>query len=165
MNSKNCENGRIIIVVLITILTLSAFWFIALSVTGTELRVVGGKKSAAQQFYDAEAGISAVIESFGTVSPNLNGDLATVVHTGTIKDPNSDPNPANQRVVAQVTVRPVQNIDAAAATNNRLPFQAHVTEGCSPGSGVNTVECRRYAITAISGGREIQVGVYREVPK
>ena len=64
MNANQRENGRIIILVLITVFTLSAFWFIALGVTGSELRIVGGKKSAAQQFFDAEAGLNAAMENF-----------------------------------------------------------------------------------------------------
>lgn len=166
MDSNNSENGRIIIIVLITVFTLSAFWFIALSVTGSELQVVGGKKSAAQQFFDAEAAINAVIENFNAANLVLNGDLTTVVYTTSVKDPTSDPNPANQRVVAQVTVRPVQNIDAAAATGNRLPLQTHEFDPpVGSGSGVNTAVSKRYAITAASGKKEIQVGVYRTVPK
>lgn len=166
MNARNSENGRIIIFVLITVFTLSAFWFIALAVTGSELQVVGGKKSAAQQFFDAEAGVNAIIENFNAATPVLNGDLTTVLYSASIKDPTSDPDPAKQRVVAQVTVRPVQNIDATAASNNRLPLQAHEFDPpVGSGSGVNTAVSRRYAITAASGNKEIQVGVYRTVPK
>lgn len=155
MHAKQRESGRIIIVVLITVFTLSAFWFIALGVTGSELRVVGGKKSAAQQFYDAEAGVVAVVNSFDANLPT--SPSAAPVSNATISD--------GARAVAQVTVRPVRDDAGYAATHN-LPqqnFEFDPPEGS--GSGVNTSIAQRYVITSAAGDRVIQVGVYQVVPR
>lgn len=161
MNANKRENGRIIILVLITVFTLSAFWFIALGVTGSELRIVGGKKSAAQQFFDAEAGLNAAMENFDVLYNSLSGDVTTAVATMSPTDPTS-----GNRVVANVTCRPIQNVNPTLAQNYGLPVQKHeFTPPAGAGSGVNTTKAMRYGINSASGDKEIQVGVYRIVPK
>lgn len=158
------QSGRVLILVVVIILVLSAFWFIALSSTGNELTVAGGRKSATQQLFDAEAGLAAAIGNLSGLVPS--GNLTSAVTQVDIKDPASAPNPADQRVVARIICRPVQDIDAAAAAANRLPVQAHEFDPpAGSGSGVNTGVARRYALTATSGQREVQVGVYRIVPR
>ncbi|RLB67826.1 MAG: hypothetical protein DRH08_02660 [Deltaproteobacteria bacterium] len=159
MKAHDRENGRIIIMVLIVVFTLSAFWFIALSVTGSELQIVGGRKSAAQQFFDAEAGLNAAIENFDTLYNTLLLESDLTIAVATLSP--TDPTTAN-RVVAEVTCRPIQDEDATLAASYNLPVQAHEFS-CPPGSGggVNTTICRRYGITAVANGKEIQIGVFR----
>lgn len=165
MHSASGQNGRIILVVLVTIFTLSAFWFIALGETGLELRVVGGKKSAAQQFFDAEAGLNVAMENFGTMAASLGNDLTTAVVNQTVKDPTSAVDPADQRIVAEISLRPIQS-DAGVATSHGQPAQNHEsTPPAGSSSGVNTTVTKRYSVNATSGSRELQVGVYRIVPK
>ena len=155
--NKSAQEGRVLILVVIFMFTLSAFWVIALSMTGSELSFVGGRKTASQQFYYAEAGAAAVIDTISTNVPT--GPWATAFKDVTIKvSINNDE--------AKVTVRPIQNVDATAAENNKLPVQEHEfdpPEGS--GSGVNTAVARRYAIASAAGGKIVQVGVYRVVPK
>lgn len=158
LKEKNrTQNGRVLILVVIFMFTLSAFWIIALSMTGSELTFVGGRKTASQQFYNAEAGVAAAITTLPANIPV--GDLASAKTELTVKN-------ASNKDVAKVVVRPIQNVDAATATDNKLPLQEHEfdpPEGS--GSGVNTAVARRYAIMSEAGGKEIQVGVYRVVPK
>ena len=165
MKSCDRENGRVILLVLITVFTLSAFWFVALSVTGSELQAVGGKKSAAQQLFDAEAGLNVAMENFGTLTDSFTGNETTDVVYNTVKDPTSSADPATQRVVAAVTVRPIQD-DATVAATNGQPAQAHKsTPPAGSSSGVNSTVTRRYSINSVAGDKELQVGVYRIVPK
>ena len=110
MKSCDRENGRVILLVLITVFTLSAFWFVALSVTGSELQAVGGRKSEAQQFFAAEAGLNAAMENFDTLYNSLSGDVTTAVATMSPTDPTS-----GNQVVAIVTLRPIQDEDATLA--------------------------------------------------
>jgi len=161
MKSVRGENGRILIFVLIVVLTLSVFWVIALSETGSELRIVGGKKSDAQQFFDAEAGLKIALENFDVLYNSLSGDVTTAVATMTPTDPTS-----GNRIVANVTLRAIQNEDAALAQSYGLPVQRHeFRPPAGSGSGVNTTKAMRYGINSVSGNKEIQVGVYRIVPK
>lgn len=161
MNSKNNENGRIIILVLITVLTLSAFWFIALTSMGKELQWVGGSKSKAQQFFDAEAGLNAALENFDVLYNSLAGDITTAVATLSPTDPTS-----GNRVVADVTCRPIQDEDSTLAQDYGLPVQSHeLRPPAGTGAGVNTSRAMRYGVNSVSGDREIQIGVYRIVPK
>ena len=161
MKAHDHENGRIIIFVLITVFTLSAFWFVALTSTGHELQWVGGSKSKAQQFFDAEAGLNVAMENFGTLTDSFVGNAATDVVYNTIKDPTSSADPATQRVVAEVTVRPIH-----LATTHDQPAQAHAsTPSAGSSSGVNSTVTRRYSINSVAGDKELQVGVYRIVPK
>ena len=81
MKAHDHENGRILIFVLITVFTLSAFWFVALTSTGHELQWVGGSKSKAQQFFDAEAGLNGAMESFDTLYNSLSVDVTTAKAT------------------------------------------------------------------------------------
>lgn len=155
MTNRNAQSGRVLILVLIFMLTLSAFWIIALSTTGSELSMTGSRKVAGQQFYDAEAGAAAVLDSFETNLPTA--PPAAPVRNVTVTD--------GAKTVAQVTVRPVRN-DTAYASANALPqqdFEFDPPEGS--GSGVNTSLAQRYVITSEAGGRTIQVGVYRVVPR
>jgi len=164
---KYCEreNGRVILLVLVTVFALSAFWFIALSTTGFELQAVGGRKSAAQQLFDAEAGLNVAMENFGDLTDLFTGNTATDVVYNTIKDPTSSADPALQRIVAEVTVRPIQE-DTAIALANGQPAQAHKsTPPAGSSSGVNSTVTRRYSINSVAGDKELQVGVYRIVPK
>lgn len=160
LNAKRQE-GRILVLILVTVFALSAFWFIALSMTGTELQRIGGKSSAAQQFFDAEAGLNAAMEEFDVLYNALTGDITTAVATLSPTDPTS-----GGRVVAAVTLRPIQDVDASLAQSYGLPVQAHrFRPPAGSGSGVNTARAMRYGINAASGSKEIQVGVYRIVPK
>lgn len=161
MNAQNNENGRIVILVLITVLTLSAFWFIALTSMGKELKWVAGSKSDAQKFFDAEAGLNAAMESFDTLYNSLSNDVTTAKATLSPKDPTS-----SNRVVAVVTLRPIQNEDVTLAQSYGLPVQPHeFRPPAGSGSGVNTTRAMRYGINSVSGGKELQVGFYRVVPK
>lgn len=166
MTFQNNESGRIIILVLVTVFALSAFWFIGLSVTGLELKAVGGKKSDAQQLFDAEAGLNAAMENFDALVGSMSNDVTTAVVYNTIKDPTSSAIPANQRVVAEVTLRPIQDEDATIAQANDQPVQKHMsTPPAGSSSGVNSTVTRRYSINSVAGNREVQAGVYRIVPK
>lgn len=162
MKSCDRENGRIIILVLIVVFTLSAFWFIALSVTGSELQAVGGRKSDAQQFFDAEAGLNAALENFDALynTLSLTSDLTTAVATMSPTDPTS----ANE-IVAVVTLRPIQDEDATLAASYNLPVQSHEFS-CPPesGCGVGSCVCKRFGMTSVSGDKEVQIGVYRPFP-
>lgn len=159
MPARNHESGRILVLMLITVLTLSAFWFVALSTTGSELQTVGGRKSAAQQFFDAEAGLNLAMEKFADFTGSLAGDVTTTVVYNTLRDPSS-------RVVAQVTIRPIQNVNAGIAAANGQPVQSHTsTPPAGSSSGVNSTVTRRYSINSAAAGKELQVGVYRIVPK
>ena len=161
MKSKNHESGRIILIVLVTVFALSAFWFIALAVTGSELQAVGGRKSAAQQFFDAEAGLNAAIENFDALYNSLSGDVTTAVATMSPTDPTS----AN-RVVANVTCRPIQNVNPAMAESYGLPVQSHeFNPPPGSGSGVNTTRALRYGFNSVAGQKEVQAGIYLVVPK
>lgn len=165
MKTRNNENGRIIILILITIFTLSAFWFVALTSTGRELQWVGGSKSNAQQFYDAEAGLNLAMEKFHDFSGALSPDVTTAVVYNTIKDPTTSADPAAQRVVAEITLRPIQS-DVTVAMAHDQPAQAH--ESIPPAgskSGVNSTVTRRYSINAVAGNKVLQAGVYLVVPK
>lgn len=154
---SSAQSGRVLILVVIFMFTLSAFWIIALSMTGSELSFVGGRKVASQQFYDAEAGVASAIDTLPANTPT--GPLATSKTVLTVKD-------AANNDVAKATVRPIQNVDAAAALSNNLPFQDHeFTPPEGSGSGVNTAVARRYSIMSESGTKIVQVGVYRVVPK
>lgn len=168
MPTRNGERGRVLILVIIIIFTLSAFWFVALSSTGNELRLTGGRKSAAQQLFDAEAGVNAVIEDFNAVAPSLGGDPTTAVATLQVKDPTTNPDPALQRVVAQITCRPIQDELAIAGQ----PADEH-RPAISADLGIPlqrlerySVDARvfRYSINSVAGDKEIQVGVVRVVP-
>ena len=152
--NTSAQEGRVLIMVIIFMFTLSAFWIIALTMTGSELSFVGGRKTASQQFYDAEAGAAWVIDNFSANIPTT--PTSAPVRNVTVAD--------GGKTVAQVTVRPIKN-DATYASSNSLPQQEHVFtgEGCNEGNGFGTVECRRYAITATAGGKQILVGVYRRV--
>lgn len=166
MKSRDGENGQILIIVMVAVFTLSAFWFIALSATGTELQRVGGRKSAAQQFFDAEAGLNAAMENFSFLADSLTNDIATAVVYNTIKDPTSSSDPATQRIVAEVALRPIQNVDAGIALANGQPAQSHEsTPPAGSSSGVNSTVTRRYSINSVAGKKELQIGVYRIVPK
>lgn len=161
MISTSGENGRVLILVVVTIFALSAFWFIALGETGSELRIVGGKKSDAQQFFDAEAGLNLAIEHFDALYNSLSGDVTTAVVSVTQTDPTD-----GNRVVANVTCRAIQNKDSALAQSYGLPVQKHeFRPPAGSGSGVNTTKAVRYGINSVAGNKEIQVGVYRVVPK
>ncbi len=165
MNVHNNEDGRVIILVLITVFTLSAFWVVALTSTGYELQWVGGSKSKAQKFFDAEAGLNVAMEKFGDFADSLSADVTTAVVYNTIKDPTSAADPVNQRVVAEITLRPIQS-DAGVAVTNGQPAQRHEsTPPAGSSSGVNSTVTRRYSINSVAGGKELQIGVYRIVPK
>jgi hypothetical protein len=72
------------------------------------------------------------------------------------------PKDSSGQVLAQVTVRPIQNLSAVSG----LPLQSHeFTPPADSGSGVNSTIARRYGISAVNGSKEIQVGVYRVVTK
>ena len=156
---RNMESGRVLILVMIFMLTLSAFWIVALSMTGEELRFVGGlsgRRAATQSFYNVEAGTAEFFDDFAdrvpTSPPSAPVSQETFTYAG--------------KTVA-VEARPIRN-DATYADTYRLPQQEHVFtgEGCNEGSGFETVECRRYAITArAADGREVQVGVFQRVVK
>lgn len=153
---KPQQSGRILIIVLIFMLTLSAFWFIALSSTGAEMQLVGGRKTATQQFFDAEAGLAAAMESAGDWMTDafLSEDPATAQITPpTISDPESG------KAVATITCRPVQADNPGAAVARKLPVQAHV--GPPPPGYGSRFAVKRYAINSVSatGGKEIQAGV------
>ena len=151
MKAHDHENGRILIFVLITVFTLSAFWFVALTSTGHELQWVGGSKSKAQQFFDAEAGLNVAMEKFGDFDDSLGADVTTAVVYNTIKDPTSSADPAAQRVVAEITLRPIQS-DITVATTNGQPAQSHQsTPPAGSSSGVNSTETRRYSINSVAG--------------
>ena len=165
MNAHNNENGRIILLVLVTVFALSAFWFVALTSTGNELQWVGGSKSGAQQFFDAEAGLNVAMERFDGLANSLGTVVTTAVVYNTIKDPTSSADPAAQRGVARITLRPIQS-DATVAAANGQPAQSHEsTPPAGSSSGVNSTVTRRYSINSVAGQKELQVGVYRIVPK
>ena len=163
------QSGRVLILVMIFMFTLSAFWIIALSMTGSEMSFVGGRKTASQQFYDAETGVSRIFDTLSTHIPT--GPLATAFKNEKVQKADGTD--------MIVTVRPIQDIDKDEAIKNGLPVQAH--EFAPPegsGTGVNTAVARRYAITGCSEdldscsavhtaneGKVLQVGVYRVVPK
>jgi hypothetical protein len=150
------ESGRVLVLMVILMLTLSALWIIALTMTGSELSFVGGRKTVSQRFYDAEAGATEVLENFEANIPTTPANAPVTSVTVTDEAGNN---------VANVTIRPVRN-DATYAQTFNLPQQEH--EFAPPegsGSGVNTAEARRYAITSEAGGRIVQTGVYRVVPK
>lgn len=160
------ESGRILLLVMVTIFALSAFWFIALSTTGLELRTVGGRKSASQQFFDAEAGLTAAMENFSGLAGSLGLDVTTTFVTEEVKDPTSAADPADQRVVAEITLRPIQRQSLTKSQEHNQPYQRH--ESAPPagsGSGVNSTVIKRYSIDSKSGNKELQAGVYRVVPK
>ena len=157
MDAHNNENGRIIILVLITVFTLSAFWFVALTSTGRELQWVGGIKSDAQQFFDAEAAVNLAIENIHTSTSAIYNSTTWYNSSVTMT-----PTDLSGRELAVVTVRPIQNLSVAAG----FPLQSHeFTPPAGSGSGVNTTTGKRYGISAVAGGKVIQVGVYRIVPK
>ena len=151
---KSAQDGRVLILVLIFMLTLSAFWVVALSMTGSELSFVGGRKAAGQDFFEAEEGITRVIDTLTANMPTT--PVAAPVRNVTVTSAG--------KVVAEVTVRPVRN-DATYAETYDLPQQEHEFNPVGSGSGVNTAVARRYAVTAEAGGKVVQVGVYRVVPK
>ena len=144
----SAQDGRVLILVMIFMFTLSAFWIIALSMTGSELSFVGSRKTSSQRFYDAEAGAAYAIDK---LHENIPPALTT---------------PRNVDVTATgitgLTVT-VQSVHAAATDT---PQQEHEFDPpAGSGSGVNTVVARRYAVTSAAGGKIIQAGVYRVVPK
>lgn len=146
------QSGRVLILVLVLLGVMTIFWTVALNTTGSELLSVGGRKSATQQLFDAEAGVAWTLDRFTTFMPTGTAPVPATPTDGT-------------KNVAQVTVRQIQN-DADYAAANNLPQQEH--EFAPPegsGSGVNAAVSRRYAITAEAGGKTLQVGVYRVVPK
>ena len=161
MKSTCNENGRILLLVLVTIFALSAFWFIALSTTGLELRTVAGRKSASQQFFDAEAGINAAMEDFDVLYTALTGDITSAVATFSLTDPTD-----GGRAVADVTCRPIQDKNAALAQSYGLPVQPHeFNPPPGSGSGVNTTRALRYGFNSVAGQKEVQAGIYLVVPK
>ena len=122
-------------------------------------------KSKAQQFFDAEAGLNVAMEKFGDFAVSLGADVTTAVVYNTIKDPTSSADPAAQRVVAEITLRPIQS-DITVATTNGQPAQSHQsTPPAGSSSGVNSTVTRRYSINSVAGDKELQIGVYRIVPK
>lgn len=153
---KKEQSGRVLILVLIILGVLTIFWTVALTSTGSELLTVGGRRSATQQLFDAEAGVATVVDTFAANQPT--GPLATAKTELTVKD-------ANNNDLARVTILPVQN-DAAFAAANNLPRQDHEFDPPDgAGSGVNTMVAHRYVITSEVGGKIIQTGIYRMVPK
>lgn len=146
------QSGRVLILVLVILGVLTIFWMVGLNSTGSELLSVGGRKSATQQLFDAEAGVAWTLDRFTTFMP-----------AGTAPVPATPTDGA--KTVAEVRVFQIQN-DAAYAIANDLPQQDFETDPPEDsGSGVNTSVARRYAITAEAGGKVVQVGVYRVVPK
>jgi len=151
----SAQQGNVMMAVLIFIFVLSALWIIALSMTGSELSFVGGRKVDSQQFYDAEAGVASVIDNFSANIPTT--PTSAPVSNVTITN--------GGKTVAQVAVRPIRN-DATYATTYNLPLQDFEFDPpAGSGSGVNTSVARRYVITSEVGGKVVQVGVYRVVPK
>jgi len=152
VSRRKQQSGRVLILVLVILGVLTIFWVVALTSTGSELLAVGGRKSATQQLFYAEAGVASVIDTLTAYTPTGTDPV-----NGTVKDGVKD--------VAQVTVLQIQNDEDHARDNNlpRQDFEFDPPEGS--GSGVNTAVARRYAVTAEAGGKIVQVGVYRVVPK
>jgi len=152
VSRRKQQSGRVLILVLVILGVLTIFWAVALTSTGSELLAVGGRKSATQQLFYAEAGVASVIDTLTANTPTGTAPVNVTVKDG-VKD------------VAQVTVLQIQNDEDHARDNNlpRQDFEFDPPEGS--GSGVNTAVARRYAVTAEAGGKIVQVGVYRVVPK
>lgn len=151
MFSTSGENGRVLLLVVVTIFALSAFWFIALGVTGSELGIVGGKKSAAQDFYDAEAGLTAAMENFMTLYDSLSGPIASAVSTPMNVT-------YNGTTVATVTMRPISPAVTGFPQQNHdsCPSEFYEKNG-------SDAECGLYGITSVAGGKELQIGVYAPI--
>jgi len=159
MKHTNRENGRIILLVLITVLALSAFWFIALGVTGSELRIIGGKKSAAQEFFDAEAAINLAME-------NLDNYASQIYNSATPHNEAITFSPTNSsgEVLGTVTVRTIHSSGEGPLVPG-LPDQSHTEDTrCLSGGQfgyASGVKCRLYGIYVDTGSKEIQVGVWQ----
>jgi len=152
MKSVRGENGRILIFVLVIVLTLSVFWVIALRETGSELRIIGGKKSDAQEFFDAEASINIAIENLDTYASQIYNS-ATPYDTAITFSPTN----SSGEVLGVVTIRTIDDKSPAPG----LPNQIH-EYNCGGGTGITAgIKCRRYGIHVDTGNKEIQVGVWQ----
>lgn len=155
MKSVRGENGRVLIFVLVIVLTLSVFWVIALRETGSELRIIGGKKSDAQEFFDAEAAINITIENLDTYAAQIYNS-ATPYNTAITFSPTN----ASGEVLGVVTVRAIHSSDEGPIIPG-LPDQIH-EYNCGGATGITAgIKCRRYGIHVDTGDKEIQVGVWQ----
>lgn len=160
--NHRAEKGNILIVVIITLFFLSAIWMVGLSRTSSEFEQVGSRKASVARLYRVE---QALVTAYETPSSWLTDgflqDVSADPVTASTTTPVADPDTG--RVLAQLTVRPIQNIDSAAAQSNRLPVQVHETAPpAGSGYGLNKFVVRRFGISAASpdGKTVTQSGVW-----
>lgn len=141
--NRKQENGNILVLVLILMSTLAAFWMIALTSTGSELSLVGGRKSATQQFFNAESGIADTLKDMDA----FRAGILDIDPSNPDDNYQPDPQPGH----ADVTVWRIQS---AATPTPPLPTR------CIPPAGAEAdaeIEC--YAVRSVSGGKQVEVGV------
>lgn len=147
--NNNPQGGRVLILVLIIILVLSAFWFIALSSTGSELLAVGARKSLVQPFYSAESGITHALteDKDGDGREDFIGWLQGI-------------NPENPEDTGVPPEQPPNAVITAWRISSNTPATLNLPQKCPPFPGTDTdtvTEC--YAIRAVSGSKQVEVGV------
>ncbi len=159
---RKAERGSALIIVLITVFFLGAIWMVGLTRTGEEFSQVGAKQASVARLYAAEQALVTAYERPSTwLTDTFLQDAAADIARASITTPVADP--GTGKVLAQLTIRPIQNIDAAAAQSNRLPAQVHATAPpVDSGYGLNKFAVRRFGVSAATpdGRTEVHSGVW-----
>lgn len=160
------ERGAALLIVIMVMAMLMLIGMSASLTTDTGLLVAGSEKRFSLEFYHAEDGLNQALESADTWLTDifLAAEVTTAATTFATVDPNDPADPDDDQTIATVSVRPIQDEDAAVAQANALPVQAHSAPP-PPGSGygMNRFVIRRYAVTAepVGGNTRLQVGMWK----
>ena len=159
-NTLENERGMVFVVAVLMLSVVGIIGIAALATSTTEIQISSNEKLVAVQFYNAEAGLIDTMEQRPTwMTTDFLTQPPAVASYATNVDADDDGD--ND---AAVDLKCVQDTDATAAANNKLPVQRHrANPPAGSGYSLKYFEIRRYGVTATSqdGNTQLQTGFYK----